>query len=247
MALDNFHPAVAAWFRARVRSTDAGPARAWPAIQSGRHALIAAPTGSGKTLAAFLAAIDDLVRRGIEQPAAGRDQRRLCFAAEGAVQRHPDQSGSAAGGHSRRTDAPGPAGRRDPHRRAHRRYAAIRARSDAPAAAAHRRDDAGVAVHPARLGIRPDHAGRRRARSSSTKSTRWHRTSAARTWRCRWSACEALCAAATDAHRPVGDAEADRAKSRGSWSAAVAAPLPHRPDGGEGWVRGQRAGNHRQG
>ncbi|MES2356093.1 MAG: DEAD/DEAH box helicase [Pseudomonadota bacterium] len=40
--------------------------QAWPAIQSGQHALIAAPTGSGKTLAAFLAAIDALVRRGIE-------------------------------------------------------------------------------------------------------------------------------------------------------------------------------------
>ena len=30
--------------------------------------LIAAPTGSGKTLAAFLAAIDDLVRKGVEAP-----------------------------------------------------------------------------------------------------------------------------------------------------------------------------------
>ena len=39
---------------------------AWPAIASGRHALIAAPTGSGKTLAAFLAAIDSLVREGAE-------------------------------------------------------------------------------------------------------------------------------------------------------------------------------------
>src|SRR5712691_852198 len=45
MALDSlFHPAVAAWF-----------------AQS-----FAAPTGSGKTLAAFLAAIDGLVRQGIE-------------------------------------------------------------------------------------------------------------------------------------------------------------------------------------
>ena len=38
---------------------------AWPAIASGRHALIAAPTGSGKTLAAFLAAIDALVRQAL--------------------------------------------------------------------------------------------------------------------------------------------------------------------------------------
>ena len=41
-------------------------AQAWPAIQAGRHTLIAAPTGSGKTLAAFLAAIDGLVRQGLD-------------------------------------------------------------------------------------------------------------------------------------------------------------------------------------
>ncbi|HET7063668.1 MAG TPA: DEAD/DEAH box helicase, partial [Rudaea sp.] len=68
MALDNFHPAVAAWFRRAFAAPTPAQVRAWPAIQSGRHALIAAPTGSGKTLAAFLAAIDDLVRRGIAEP-----------------------------------------------------------------------------------------------------------------------------------------------------------------------------------
>lgn len=40
--------------------------RGWPAIQSGRHALISAPTGTGKTLAAFLASLDALFRRGVE-------------------------------------------------------------------------------------------------------------------------------------------------------------------------------------
>src|SRR5215471_17543652 len=68
MALENFHPAVAAWFRRAFDAPTPAQLRAWPAIQSGRHALIAAPTGSGKTLAAFLAAIDDLVRRGVEAP-----------------------------------------------------------------------------------------------------------------------------------------------------------------------------------
>src|SRR5262249_2497153 len=34
-------------------------------IRAGENVLLAAPTGSGKTLAAFLAAIDDLVRRGV--------------------------------------------------------------------------------------------------------------------------------------------------------------------------------------
>jgi ATP-dependent Lhr-like helicase len=70
MALNTFHPAVADWFRGAFPDATSAQQLAWPAIQSGRHALIAAPTGSGKTLAAFLAAIDDLVRRGIESPLA---------------------------------------------------------------------------------------------------------------------------------------------------------------------------------
>src|SRR6266705_2413076 len=61
-----FHPAVAAWFDAAFSAPTAAQAEAWPAIKSGRHVLIAAPTGSGKTLAAFLAAIDDLVRQGLD-------------------------------------------------------------------------------------------------------------------------------------------------------------------------------------
>src|SRR5262252_4490785 len=60
-----FHPAVAAWFERSFAAPTAAQARAWPAFQAGRHVLIAAPTGSGKTLAAFLAAIDGLVRQGL--------------------------------------------------------------------------------------------------------------------------------------------------------------------------------------
>ena len=61
-----FHPAVAAWFNRSFAAPTAAQVEAWPAIQAGRHVLIAAPTGSGKTLAAFLAAIDSLVRQGLE-------------------------------------------------------------------------------------------------------------------------------------------------------------------------------------
>src|ERR1700744_3632000 len=61
-----FHPAVAAWFTSRFTAPTPAQAQAWPAIKAGRHTLIAAPTGSGKTLAAFLAAIDGLVRQGLE-------------------------------------------------------------------------------------------------------------------------------------------------------------------------------------
>jgi ATP-dependent helicase Lhr and Lhr-like helicase len=62
----SFHPAVAAWFEKSFAAATPAQAEAWPAIQAGRHVLIAAPTGSGKTLAAFLAAIDSLVRQGLE-------------------------------------------------------------------------------------------------------------------------------------------------------------------------------------
>ena len=61
-----FQPAVAAWFDRSFAAPTAAQAQAWSAIQAGRHTLIAAPTGSGKTLAAFLAAIDDLLRQGLE-------------------------------------------------------------------------------------------------------------------------------------------------------------------------------------
>jgi ATP-dependent helicase Lhr and Lhr-like helicase len=61
-----FHPVVAAWFHGRFAAPTPAQKAAWPAIAAGRHTLIAAPTGSGKTLAAFLAAIDGLVRQGLE-------------------------------------------------------------------------------------------------------------------------------------------------------------------------------------
>src|SRR5215469_8580182 len=61
-----FHPAVADWFDSQFDAPTAAQAQAWPAIRALRHVLIAAPTGSGKTLAAFLAAIDGLVRQGLE-------------------------------------------------------------------------------------------------------------------------------------------------------------------------------------
>ena len=61
-----FHPAVAAWFDRSFAAPTPAQAQAWPVIAADRHVLIAAPTGSGKTLAAFMAAIDGLVRQGID-------------------------------------------------------------------------------------------------------------------------------------------------------------------------------------
>ncbi|WP_069085192.1 DEAD/DEAH box helicase [Pseudomonas sp. TCU-HL1] len=66
-ALEGFHPAVVAWFRARFAAPTAAQDLAWPAIRGGQSTLVAAPTGSGKTLTAFLSAIDELVHEGLKQ------------------------------------------------------------------------------------------------------------------------------------------------------------------------------------
>jgi ATP-dependent Lhr-like helicase len=66
MPLSGFHPATARWFASRFREPTEPQARAWPLIQAGRDALIAAPTGSGKTFAAFLTAIDSLLTQGLD-------------------------------------------------------------------------------------------------------------------------------------------------------------------------------------
>src|SRR5213594_562271 len=68
MPLSGFHPAVTRWFGERFSAPTEPQRHAWPVIQAGRDALIAAPTGSGKTFAAFLAAIDSLVRKGLDGP-----------------------------------------------------------------------------------------------------------------------------------------------------------------------------------
>jgi ATP-dependent Lhr-like helicase len=65
MNLEIFHPAVSRWFARTFPAATEPQLQAWPEIKKHRHTLIAAPTGSGKTLAAFLSAIDDLVRLGV--------------------------------------------------------------------------------------------------------------------------------------------------------------------------------------
>ena len=63
--LDDFHPAVAAWFADRFPDGPTEPqTQAWPAIRAGRDVLVAAPTGTGKTLTGFLVAIDAAYRAG---------------------------------------------------------------------------------------------------------------------------------------------------------------------------------------
>jgi ATP-dependent Lhr-like helicase len=76
-ALSSFHPAVAAWFTRTFDAPTPAQVAAWPAIQSGAATLVAAPTGSGKTFAAFLAAIDQLVKEGLEGPLP--DETRIVY------------------------------------------------------------------------------------------------------------------------------------------------------------------------
>jgi ATP-dependent helicase Lhr and Lhr-like helicase len=66
MDLSYFHPVVASWFADRFHEPTEAQHLSWPRIMAGEHTLVAAPTGSGKTLAAFLAAIDSLFRRAVD-------------------------------------------------------------------------------------------------------------------------------------------------------------------------------------
>ncbi len=70
MTLNLFHPVVAEWFKRNFEAPSEVQSQAWPAIHRGQSTLIAAPTGSGKTLAAFLSAIDQLIKQGLNQPLA---------------------------------------------------------------------------------------------------------------------------------------------------------------------------------
>ncbi len=66
MSLNRFHRVVVRWFEKSFQAPTGVQTQAWESIKSGDHTLIVAPTGSGKTLAAFLSAIDELVRQGLE-------------------------------------------------------------------------------------------------------------------------------------------------------------------------------------
>ena len=67
MSLARFHPTISEWFSSCVGQPTDVQIHAWPAIQSGADALIAAPTGSGKTLAAFLSCIDQLFKQALNR------------------------------------------------------------------------------------------------------------------------------------------------------------------------------------
>ena len=68
MSFTRFHPIVQRWFTSTIGQPTVTQLRGWESISDGRHTLIAAPTGSGKTLAAFLTALDELTREGLDAP-----------------------------------------------------------------------------------------------------------------------------------------------------------------------------------
>ena len=158
MTLNIFHPAVAAWFQQSFAAPTPAQAEAWPAIKAGRNVLIAAPTGSGKTLAAFLSAIDALVRQGLD--VGLKDETQIVYvsplkALSNDIHRNLEIPLAGIGEVLRASGLPEvnirtwvrtgdtPAGERQRMRQA---------------AAAYRGHHAGVALHPARLRIRPRHA-----------------------------------------------------------------------------------------
>ncbi|HSC87890.1 MAG TPA: DEAD/DEAH box helicase [Polyangiaceae bacterium] len=72
-----FQPATVDWFRSQFGSPTEAQSRTWAALREGGPVLLAAPTGSGKTLAAFLSALDDLLREGLEAPLP--DETRVLY------------------------------------------------------------------------------------------------------------------------------------------------------------------------
>jgi ATP-dependent Lhr-like helicase len=77
MLPEQFHPAVAGWFRGAFPGPTSVQLKAWDAIGSRKHTLISAPTGSGKTLAAFLGVIDLLAKQAAEGTL--RDETQILY------------------------------------------------------------------------------------------------------------------------------------------------------------------------
>ena len=199
-----FTPSWRAGSRRSFSAPTAPQAQGWPAIARGDSTLLLAPTGSGKTLTGFLWCINRLM---FEPPPDETERCRVLYisplkALAVDVERNLR---APLAGISRLAREEGVA-----H---HLPQVAIRT-GDTPAA-----ERARFTRHPGR---HPDHhagvavpaadvecarrAAPRSTRSSSTRSTRWWRPSAARTSRCRSSGSRRIARVPDPAHRPLGDA-----------------------------------------
>ena len=85
-ALAPFHPVVQEWFAETLGAPSAPQRAGWPAIASGKDALILAPTGTGKTLAAFLWELNSLIVDGMGGAARERRASAVHLSAESAQQ-----------------------------------------------------------------------------------------------------------------------------------------------------------------
>ncbi len=140
--IDQFHPAVQAWFAQTFTAPTAAQQQGWASIREGRATLIAAPTGSGKTLAAFLSALNDLVREAERAPLP--DEVRVVYVSPLKALSsdiHKNLAEPRRGIRRVMTEMGLPSCRVT-QRGADRRHDAGRARRDAPHAAAHPGDDA---------------------------------------------------------------------------------------------------------
>ena len=169
-----------------------------------------------------------------------RDPDRLRLAIEGLVERYPAQPRNPARRHRRRLAPAGSAGGRHPHLGAHRRHRPGRAGAHAPHPAAYRRHHARIALHPARLRIRPQDAGddahrhRRRDPRGGAEQARLASGGVART-------AGGAVRAPSAAHRALSDAEADRGGRPLSGRGRLRKPLSALK-GGEAGARRAAAG-----
>ena len=74
MPLESFHPVVRQWFNQNFNDPSEIQSLAWPEILNRSNVLLSAPTGSGKTLAAFMAVLNDLFERRLDDTLEDRTQ-----------------------------------------------------------------------------------------------------------------------------------------------------------------------------
>ena len=209
MAFAGFHPIVREWFTSVRRRADRGAAarlgldRRRPAHADCRADRLGQDAG-GVSHRHQRAARGEPHGR-----VAGRGPDRLRVAAQGAQHGHPQEPRRTA----RRHPAPGRSGRAcgaaDHGRRADRRHDGGGAGGDAADAAPHPGHHSGIALPAADVGPQPADAAHG-AHGDRGRDPRGHRLAPRRAPGADARAAGRRRRAATPAHRPVGDADADR-------------------------------------